>query len=414
MKTLFAPLLALAFPAAAQQVPAPLVLAGDPGARVAWVQRFATPGDDWINDIVPVGGGRFLAVGFLDRGDGRDWRALAGLLNADGGLFWRGEYGAGGAIDALWSAEPGADGGFALAGFTTRIGAGGINGYALFADAEGSIRKEYAFGGDGYDRFTDLAPAGDGFVFLGHSQLPGEERRRLFLVHTDSRGVVRWERIIEGPESLAALYVEPAGDGGFVVAGGIGRGQGEAADSDLLVLKFDAGGREVWRRTIGTPQADDVNHGLAVRADGSIVVVGYSKSWSSRDNDILAATLSPAGEVLRRELLGGAGDDRPILAKVDAEGQVWIVGYTKSAGAGGWDVIVARLGAGGGFDSGVLTLGGSGDDNGTAIRPLGDGSLLVAGYSTGLGGGGEDAFVARIDGTAMRMPHPAFTRREVR
>ena len=393
---------------AAANAPPPLVLAGDPSARLVWTRTFASAGDDWINDIVPLRDGGVLAVGFLGRDEsGGDWRALAATLGEDGTVLSAREYGAGGGIDAFWSAIEAVDGRRAFAGFTTRIGAGGIDAFALFTDSAGTVLTERAFGGGGYDRFTDLAPAGDGYVFLGHSQAAGEERRRLFAVRTARDGTPLWERMIESGDSISPLYIEAAADGGFVVAGGIGRGD----DGDLLVMKLDGEGRELWRRTIGTPAADDVNHGLVVLPNGHIVVVGYSRSWGARDNDILAATLSPEGEVLRRELLGGADDDRPMLARADALGRVLIVGSSHSAGASGRDMIVARLAPDGSFEPGVLTLGGAGDDVGTAVHPLADGSILVAGYSGAPGG--EDAIVARIAAPRLERPHPAFRRRTI-
>ncbi len=384
----------------------PLVLDRDSSARLVWTRTFASPGDDWINDIVPLGDGRVLAVGFLGRVEsGGDWRALAATLSENGTILSARDYGAGGGIDAFWSAVEEADGRRAFAGFTTRIGAGGIDAFALFTDAAGTVLAERAFGGGGYDRFTDLARAGGGYVFIGHSQAAGEERRRLFAVRTARDGRPLWQRIVEGEASISPLYIEAAADGGFVVAGGIG--------DDLLVLKLDGEGGELWRRAVGTPGVPDVNHGLAVLPNGNIVVVGYSRSWGARDNDVLAVTLSPEGEVLRRELLGGADDDRPMLAKADSSGRVWIVGSTRSAGAGGRDMIVARLGPDGSFEPGVLTLGGAGDDVGTAVRPLADGSILIAGYSDALGGGGEDAVVARIASPRLDRPHPAFRRRAI-
>jgi uncharacterized delta-60 repeat protein len=400
--------------AATQQGPTPLRLEGGGEARLVWTRTFASPGNDWINDIVPLGDGSQLAVGFLNRVDGHepsDWRALAVRLNAEGTVLARHEYGAGGGIDAFWSAQPMSDGRLALAGFTTRIGGGGIDGWSLIAGADGKIVREQAFGGGGYDRFTDVAPAADGHVFLGHSQLADEEvKRRVFIVKTDGEGQRVWERIHGGPDSYGALYVEPAGDGGFLIAGGITVGE----NSDVLVMKVDAEGREIWRRSIGSAENDDVNHGLVVLADGRIVVLAYSQSWGARGNDILAATLAPDGSLLKRAMLGGAGDDRPILAKADAEGRIWIIGYTNSAGAGGWDVIVARLGRDGAFEPGALTLGGPKDDNGTAISPLADGSALIAGYSRNLGSDSEDAFVARLADADFAKAHPAFIRRAIR
>jgi hypothetical protein len=41
------------------------------------------------------------------------------------------------------------------------------------------------------------------------------------------------------------------------------------------------------------------------------------------------------------------------------------------------------------------------------VRPLADGGALVGGYSRNLGGGGEDAFVARLTAPDWKA-HPAF------
>jgi hypothetical protein len=141
-------------------------------------------------------------------------------------------------------------------------------------------------------------------------------------------------------------------------------------------------------------------------------VVGYVKSWGSRDNDLLAATFSADGKLINRSLLGGAGDDRPILIKADPAGRPWVVGYTKSAGKGDWDIIVARLDERGHFMPGVLTMGGPRDDEGTAIRPLADGSAIVAGYRAAEGSG-EDAVIVRISPGDWSKPNPAFERRNV-
>lgn len=405
-------LLALALAASPSPV---LAIIGDPSARILWTRTFTSPGNDWINDLVPLPGGDILAIGFLNRideeGSPSDWRALAARIAPDGRVRAQHEYGEGSGIDAFWAAQIAPSGEQVLAGFTTRIGAKGINALATFTDAEGKLLTERAFGGDGYDRFTDVAPATDGYVFLGHSEpadRPGH--RRLFAVKTDRAGSPIWERVIGGPNSIAALYIEPAGDGGFIVAGGIDAG---SDDSDILVLKLDADGREIWRQRVGGPGTSDVNHGLAVRPDGRILVVGYSQSWGARDNDILAATLSPDGKILKQEMYGGANDDRPILLKLGQNGRAWIAGYTKSGSVGGWDMIVTSLDESGSFEDRALIIGSPADDNGTAILPLADGSLIAAGYSRGLGSDSEDAFVVHIAKPAWTRAHPDFARRVV-
>lgn len=390
----------------------PFSIGGDETAAIAWARTFSTSRDDWVNDLLPLRSGRVMAVGFLGRKDGSppsDWHALAAELEREGSIVAENRYGQGTGIDAFWSMAEAGDGSRLFAGFTTRIGVGGIDGLALLADAAGATRLEQAFGAGGYDRFTDVALAEGGYVLVGHSQPEGADKRRIFIVKIDLQGKPVWQRIHDAPEGWAALYVEPARGGGFIIAGGTT----VEGDGDLFAMKVDPEGRELWRKRAGTKDWDEVNHGLVVRPDGRIVLVGYTHRRGEEANDLVAATLTPDGEVERIERLGGPGDDRAILAKPDAQGRIWIVGHTASAGAGGTDLLLARLDAQGSFDGSALTVGGAADDHGTAVLPLADGAILLAGYSAGLRGGGQDAFVLRLEGADMPKANPAFRRQAV-
>jgi hypothetical protein len=390
----------------------PFRIDGEGPPTIAWGRRFATANDDWINDLVLLRNGHVMAVGFLNRKDGTppsDWHALAAELGQDGMEIAQRSYGASGGIDAFWSVAEAGDRNRIFAGFTTRIGGGGIDGLALLTAANGELRAERAFGAAGYDRFTDVTAVPDGYVLLGHSQPAGSDKRKIFIVKIDLDGRPQWQRIHDAAESWGALYIEPAGDGGFIIAGGMTAGD----DDEMFAMKVDADGRESWRKRAGTPQWDEVNHGLVVRPDGRIVLVGYTHKRGEEANDLVSATLTTAGEVERIERFGGVADDRAILAKADAAGRIWIVGQTASAGAGGTDLLLSRLDAGGSFDDAAITIGGPADDNGTAVLPLADGSLMLAGYSRGLGGGGQDAFVLRLGAPQWGKPHPGFRRQVV-
>ena len=297
-----------------------------------------------------------------------------------------------------------------FAGFTTRIGGGGIDAWSLLVAPDGETLAERAFGSAGYDRFTDVATVADGYVFVGHSQAEGSDKRRILIVKTGLDGQPLWERVHDAAESWGALYIEPAGDGGFIIAGGTE----VAGDGEMFAMKVDGEGRELWRKRAGTADWDEVNHGLVVRPDGRIVLAGYTHRRGEEANDLVAATLSPTGDVERIERFGGAGDDRAILAKPDADGLIWIVGHTASAGQGGADLLLARLDQEGRFESAAVIIGGPADDKGTALLPLPDGSILLAGYSMGLGGGGEDAFVLKLDRPGWARSNPAFRREVVR
>ena len=123
-------------------------------------------------------------------------------------------------------------------------------------------------------------------------------------------------------------------------------------------MKIDGEGRELWRKRSGTPDWDEINHGLVVRPDGEIVLVGYTNRGEG-PNDVVAATLGADGETRRIERWGGSADDRAILARADANDRIWIVGHTASAGAGGDDAFVTSVDAKGEFEGGAVILGGA-------------------------------------------------------
>jgi hypothetical protein len=401
-------LLAAAAPVQAADLPS------DGSSKALWTLRFASPQNDWINQILPLRDGAFLALGFLGREDGNDrsdWRALAVKFTGEGKVVWRKEYGAGAGRDAFWTAVEAPDGRIFATGFTDRVGSGGLDAWVAVLGADGDLMGETAAGGPGYDRATDIAPAADGgFVAAGFTTVEGRGRDFL-LVKVDGQGREAWRRTIGGPKDDTALYIEPARGGGFIIAGG----SDETGDGDVLMMQVDEEGREVWRRAVGEPGGVDVPHNLLVLADGAIMASGYTESWGSRGHDMLALTLSPDGEVLRHEVFGGPEDDRVMVSGLDPQGRVWLTGYTRSAGAGGWDVFLTRLGRDGGFEGGISTFGGPADDNGTAVLPLGDGTALVAAYTRSLDpDSGEDALVMRVSAPDWSKPAAGFRKRRIR
>jgi len=395
---------------AAAQTPESLPLAvGGSQARIEWGQIVASPRDDWVNDLILLRNGNILGVGFTGREDSdpnADWQAAATELTKQGMLISDRRYGEHGGTDAFWSMTEAADGRRVFAGLTTRIGPLGINGYVLVSGPDGMIVRENGYGYAGYDRFTDVAPTDGGYIFVGHSQLPDQGAlRRAYIVKTDFTGLPLWERIYGGPETWSALYVEPAGDGGFVISGGTDGG----GDGDMFVLKIDAEGRELWRKRVGTSDWDEINHGIVVRPDGTIVLIGYTNPHGSDLHDWVAATLSPSGDLVRLERLGGPKDERATSARLDDQGVIWMIGHSESTGQGGTDMLLSSIDAHGAFTGVATTVGGIQDDMGTAVLPLGRDGILVAGYSRNLGRGGQDAFIARLTVPAGKG-HPALRR----
>ncbi len=237
-----------------------------------------------------------------------------------------------------------------------------------------------------------------------------------------------------GDDLAYALTIDPGS--GDVYAGGVttstnfpstagGAQPAKNGSSDIFVARLTADLKTLTQATYLGGGDHEFVFGLAIQS-GSL----YATGWTSSSNfpgtaggmqavygggffDAFVARLTSDLKTLTQTTyLGTAGDDQAYaLALHPVSGDIYVAGYTSSTNfnGGASDAFVARLPA----DLKTLTratlLGGSGDERamGLAIHPtLGD--VYVAGWTSSpnfpgtaggaqaAGGGGNDAFVARL------------------
>lgn len=389
--------------------PATPALGTDARGAIRMQIGFGSPGEDWLNRVLPLRDGGLLAVGFLNRGETDDSRAFAVRMTPDGTVVWAREFGETGA-NAFWAAREAADGRLYLTGYTSGSGAGGLDAFLVVLDAAGATRAVSTFGGARSDLAFDLTlSAAGGVVIAGQTESGGAGERDVFLIRADAEGREVWRREYGGPGIDRGFAVAESRDRGLVVAGITADDPKNPVDG--LIMKTDAAGALLWRRVVAGDKAD-IPHSLHLMPDDRIQVVGYGASWGARGNDLLAITLAQDGTILRQEMYGGPGDDRGMTSAVDRDGHSLLVGYTQSAGAGDWDIIVARLSPDGKFES-MVTYGTAGVDRGTSIAPLADGTLVIGAYYSGPGTAGLDNLVLRADRPKWPRKPAGFVARPV-
>jgi uncharacterized delta-60 repeat protein len=169
------------------------------------------------------------------------------------------------------------------------------------------------------------------------------------------------------------------------------------------IVAFDYGGG-----------GDDRATGVAIQADGKIVLVGYCQKQAAGDNDIAIARLNPDGSLDKsftgdgRKFIGfnndGKGDDRGAAVIIQPDGSIVVVGYAQASGTGNDDFAIARVTPNGTLDRSfskdgkktvAFNLGGTGNDRATSVALQSDCSIVVAGSASSSGGDGDFA-VARV------------------
>jgi len=190
-----------------------------------------------------------------------------------------------------------------------------------------------------------------------------------------------------------------------VAAAGALDGQPYAGGTDVALVKFRPDGSREWTRSLGTGGTERA-YGVAVDADGRVVVTGYTNGDldgahpGNATDDAFVAQYDADGNRRWLTQFGVPGvADRSYSLAVDGT-TVYVGGYTKGAlgGAnqGDKDVFVARLDADG-KQVWLRQTGSAGEDKGMAVAVSG-GAVYLAGMTAGELGtsaGGIDGFLAR-------------------
>jgi uncharacterized delta-60 repeat protein len=149
-----------------------------------------------------------------------------------------------------------------------------------------------------------------------------------------------------------------------------------------------------WTKTIGGSDLD-VATSIIQSSDGGYVVAGYTRSFGAGSYDIYVVKLDSSGNVIWTKTIGGSDWDVARSIIQSSDGGYVVAGYTGSFGAGG-DIYVVKLDSGGNVQW-TKTIGGSNYDEAGSIIQSSDGGYAVAGYTYSFGAGGRDIYLVKMD-----------------
>lgn len=197
--------------------------------------------------------------------------------------------------------------------------------------------------GRGAGAWDFLATADGGFVVAGFANSApsgnGAGSADTYLAKIDGDFNVQWSRTYGGSEDEHILSVEPAGDGGYLMAGLTGSeviaGRVIPGNSAILIAKADAEGNEVWRRVIRENVGANAAHALCVNTDGSFVIAGGASTniFTNEYDYAFLFKFSASGEQLwRRQYSRHALVATAAVATTD--GGYALAGYARDASVG--------------------------------------------------------------------------------
>jgi uncharacterized delta-60 repeat protein len=214
----------------------------------------------------------------------------------------------------------------------------------------------------------------------------------------DRDGKVTTSFTSSSTEIELAMALQP--DGKILVGGWVKNATQDIAvvrynTNGSLDTSFGSGGR----LSIDIASGSEAAYGLAVQSDGKIVIVG--NTWSPATNSNAAFVLRLNSNGTLDSSFGSGGKTLTLLGRelteadglaLQADGKVVIVGQSYNEGGTGWDIALARFNSDGTLDStfdgdGLVTIDRVNPNNiseeGKAVAIQADGKILAAGYTAG-------------------------------
>jgi len=278
------------------------------------------------------------------------------------------------------------------------------------------------------DYLEDMATtAADDVLSAGYTYgvLPGESNEGgvdMLLIKTAPDGTTTWEKQFGSSEDDYAYGVTTDTANNIFIAGLTygsfpGAGTTLSGTKDLVLLKLDIDGTQLWARQISNDEDDSytaVNgvFGISVGTDaaGNVYASGFTTGaltdqTNSGGYDLFVVKYNSAGDQLWIKQVGSAETDKVKDMQVTTAGDVYLTGTTDGSldgttNAGEEDLFLIKLDT-----SGVVQwtrqVGTDESDNATGITLDSSGNILLTGYTSGdLEGdviGGSDLIIMKYD-----------------
>lgn len=296
------------------------------------------------------------------------------------------------------------DKGFIIAASSNSYGNGGYDAVLMKRDSLGNYVWRKVYGGQDWDFAYSVVQTYDsGYVFCGETYNNSNGFSDVYIVKTNPLGDTLWTRTYGGTLIDKGNSVIETSDSNIVVAGLTNT----LTDStQAYLIKLTPNGILLWDSVYGGLNYEDFN-GITEAFDGGFVMTGATTSFSpGNDKDYYVYKANQNGLTIWEQNIGAVGDEVGNDILELANTNLFIAGYTEATGNGGKDAKLFLLDAGGWWAGQNSSFGSVTDESAKSIVFGNDGSMKMAGFTSGFGNGLEDALVISIDTV---VPFQQFT-----
>ena len=244
-------------------------------------------------------------------------------------------------------------------------------------------------------------------AIVGTCKSYGAQRTDICVTRMSADGEMKWRLWLGGKKKDEGKAIARTADGNIVV---LGRSKSFTKEYayDLYVAKISLDGKKIWEKTLGGSR-DEYAGGIAGTDDGGVLLVGASESYGEGDKDIYIAKLDKNGKLINAHTIGGSKEDAATALTRTRDGKIVLVGYRELPGnySGDTDFLIMQLDQNGKMRW-RKSFGGTYEDKLMGVTATIDNGIVAVGSTRSYGSSTTDLTVMKIDDKGKTIWHKIY------
>jgi len=240
-----------------------------------WTKAVGGTKDERVTDIIKTYDGNYVAVGQTESFGAEERDGYLIKINDKGDVVWTKTYGDV-LLDRTFYVKENNKHELLIAGITKNNSNGGEDVLIIKTDENGNTvwQKNFGYELDDVGHDIILTSSNEMIVSGYYQREEGKEYHNPYFIKLSGEGEVIWEKRLTDERDIHVIHTAETGDGNFVAAGYLR--DNDKSPWDCFLMKLNKNGEQIWMKTYGEKEVNDLGYTVSKGVDGGFVITGYT------------------------------------------------------------------------------------------------------------------------------------------